>query len=50
LDAATRAAKLAAVDCFDSQIRPLSAHPADQVVLDGATLRRLTRDFEVVLG
>jgi len=50
LDAATRAAKLAAVDCFDSQIRPLSAHPADQVVLDGATLRRLTRDFEVVLA
>lgn len=50
LDAATRAAKGAAVDCFHSQVRPLSAHPADGVVLDGATLRRLTRPFEVVFG
>lgn len=50
LDAATRAAKVAAVDCFDSQVRPLSPHPADAAVLDEPTLQRLTRGFEVVFA
>ncbi|MEJ7703801.1 MAG: PIG-L family deacetylase [Geodermatophilaceae bacterium] len=48
LDPATRAAKLAAIGCFDSQLRPLSDHPADATILGPAVLARLTRPCEVV--
>lgn len=50
LDPAARAAKRAAVDCFDSQVRPLSEQPGDEVVLEPGALARLTRDFEVVFS
>lgn len=48
LDPTAHAAKLAAVDCFDSQLHALSDHPADAAILGPAALARLTRAFEVV--
>jgi hypothetical protein len=41
-------AKKAAIECFRSQIFPLSNHPADGAILPPAILRRLTRDTEIV--
>ncbi|MBA2415148.1 MAG: PIG-L family deacetylase [Geodermatophilaceae bacterium] len=49
LDDDTHAAKLAAVDCFASQIRPLSPEPEDAPVLTAGMLERLRRRTEVVL-
>lgn len=48
LDGETHAAKLAAVDCFATQIRPLSADPRDAPILTAAMLDRLSRPVEVV--
>ncbi|MBA2389423.1 MAG: PIG-L family deacetylase [Geodermatophilaceae bacterium] len=48
LDADTHAAKLAAVDCFATQIRPLSPAPEDAPVLAATMLDRLCRRTEVV--
>lgn len=50
LDAPTYAAKLAAIDAFDTQIRDLSGHGADAAVLPSHVLVRLTRSFEVVFA
>jgi LmbE family N-acetylglucosaminyl deacetylase len=41
-------AKKAAIECFRTQISPLSSHPADAAILPPAVLRRLTRDTEIV--
>jgi LmbE family N-acetylglucosaminyl deacetylase len=41
-------AKQAAVQCFQTQIAPLSNHPADAAILPPAVLRRLIRDTEIV--
>lgn len=41
------AAKRSAVSAFTSQLRPLSAHPADAAILPAPILDRLTRDHEV---
>jgi LmbE family N-acetylglucosaminyl deacetylase len=41
-------AKLAAVQCFRTQVEPLSSHPADAAILPPAVLRRLTRPTEIV--
>jgi LmbE family N-acetylglucosaminyl deacetylase len=41
-------AKKAAVECFRTQIAPLSNHPADAAILPPPVLRRLTRDTEIV--
>ncbi|MBA2554148.1 MAG: PIG-L family deacetylase [Geodermatophilaceae bacterium] len=49
LDDDTHAAKLAAVDCFASQILPLSPAPQDAPILTPAMLDRLCRRTEVVL-
>jgi LmbE family N-acetylglucosaminyl deacetylase len=48
LDGETHAAKLAAIGCFASQIRPLSQEPEDAPVLTPAMLDRLCRRTEVV--
>ncbi len=48
LDEATHAAKLAAIDCFTTQIRPLSPAPQDAPVLTPGMLDRLRRRAEVV--
>ncbi len=41
-------AKKTAVECFRTQILPLSSHPADAAILPPPVLRRLTRDTEIV--
>lgn len=43
-------AKRASIEQFDSQIRPLSAHPADRAVLPAHVLERYRRPFEVVFA
>lgn len=43
-------AKLAAVECFDTQVRELSDQPGDEVLLGPGLLARLTRTFEVVFA
>lgn len=50
LDDETHAAKLAAVDCFTTQIRALSPDPEDAPVLTAPILDRLRRRTEVVFG
>lgn len=50
LDDAALAAKRAAVATFETQIRPLSDDPADQVVLPEHVLERLLRTDEFVFG
>ncbi|KQU56286.1 GlcNAc-PI de-N-acetylase [Rhodococcus sp. Leaf278] len=46
----TREAKRASIEQFDSQIRPLSDHPADRAVLPPHILARYRRPFEVVFA
>lgn len=41
-------AKIAAAQCFTTQVRPLSEHPADAAVLGGHVLARLLREQEAV--
>lgn len=48
LDAETYAAKAAAIECFDTQIRPLSPAAEDAPVLTAAMLDRLCRPVEMV--
>jgi len=48
LPAGVHRAKLAAVDRFVTQVRPLSAHPADAAVLAPHMVARLVRPYEVV--
>ncbi|WP_206487555.1 PIG-L deacetylase family protein [Rhodococcus sp. KRD162] len=43
-------AKRASIEQFDSQIRPLSDHPADRAVLPPHVLARYQRPFEVVFA
>lgn len=50
LDDETHAAKLAAIDCFATQIRALSPDPEDAAVLTTAMLDRLTRRSELVFA
>ncbi|AZG46861.1 PIG-L deacetylase family protein [Gordonia insulae] len=47
-DAAVLAVKHAAINAFDTQVRPLSADPADEVVLPPHVLAHLTRPWEYV--
>lgn len=47
LDAPTRAAKSAAVDCFTTQVRPIGPDTADAPVLPAHVLARFARPFEV---
>ena len=49
LDPRTAAAKRAAIDCFESQTRPLGPDPADGAVLPPAVVARFTRPFETFL-
>ena len=48
LPAQVQAAKRRAVDCFGTQVRPLSDHPADAPVLGPHVLARLLRPTETV--
>ncbi|MGV8875463.1 MAG: PIG-L deacetylase family protein [Rhodococcus sp. (in: high G+C Gram-positive bacteria)] len=50
LPAHTLEAKRASIEQFDSQIRPLSDHPADRAVLPPHILARYRRPFEVVFA
>ena len=50
LPAHTLEAKRASIERFDSQIRPLSDHPADRAVLPPHILARYRRPFEVVFA
>jgi len=43
-------AKRASIERFESQIRPLSDHPADRAVLPPHILTRFRRPFEVVFA
>lgn len=45
-----RRAKAAAVECFTTQIAPLSADPRDAAVLSPAVLARFRRDAEILWG
>lgn len=49
LPADVLAAKAAAVDAFLTQVRPLSAHPADAAILPPSAVARLVRPAEVIL-
>jgi LmbE family N-acetylglucosaminyl deacetylase len=50
LPAAAQRAKAAAIDCFTTQIAPLSDDPRDATVLPGPVLARFHRDAEIVWG
>ena len=47
---AARRAKLAAIDCFTTQITALSPHAGDAAILAPSTLARVTRDHELLWG
>ena len=50
LPADAHRAKAAAIDCFTTQIAPLSDDPRDGTVLPGPVLARFRRDAEIVWG